>query len=72
MEGCKMDETTLIKTVTDNIIELKRDLLLWKCSSHKDKKTIQIIEDLRKEIKAEQWKLDQAKVRIEKALFKGN
>ena len=66
-----MNESILIKTVTNNIIELKRDLLLWKCSSHKDKKTIQIIEDLRKEIQAEQWKLDQTQKRIERAIFKG-
>ncbi len=64
-----MNETILIKTVTDNIKSLKKDLKFWKASGHKDNKTMQTIADLSKDIKNEQWKLDEAQKRIDKAFF---
>lgn len=70
IKECKrLNESTLIKTVQNNIKSLKKDLKFWKKSGHKDNKTMQTIADLEKDIKNEQWKLDQAKARIEKAFF---
>ncbi len=68
-EECRMNETILIKTVTSNIKTLKKDLKFWKASGHKDNKTLQTISDLEKDIKDEQWKLDETQKRIEKAFF---
>ena len=64
-----MSEAILIKTVQNNIKSLKKDLKYWKNSGHKDSATLQTIADLKKEIKKEQWKLDEAQKRIEKAFF---
>lgn len=64
-----MNETILIKTVTNNIKLLKKDLKFWKTSGHKDNKTLQTIAGLEKDIKDEQWKLDQVKARIERAFY---
>ena len=66
-----MTETILIKTVQSNIKSLKKDLKFWKNSGHKDSVTLKTISDLEKDIKNEQWKLNQAQARIEKAILGG-
>ncbi len=66
-----MNESILIKTVQNNIKSLKKDLKSWKISGHGDDTTLQIISDLEKDLKNEQFKLDEAKKRIEKAIFEG-
>ena len=45
-----MNESILIKTVQKRIKFLKEDLMLWKTSHHQDKQTLQIIDDLRKQL----------------------
>ena len=64
-----MNESILIETVTNNIKSLKKDLKFWKNSGHKDDKTLQTIADLEKDIRNEQWKIDQVKKSIEKSVF---
>jgi len=66
-----MNESILIKTVTDNIKSLKKDLKFWENTGHRDDQTIHTIETIKEDIKNEQWKINQVKKSIERSFFKG-